>query len=245
MAVPESREEFKNYCLRRLGEPVIQVNLADEQIEDRIDDALSYFWEYHFEGSEKIYYKHQITDKDKERRYIRLPENIMGAVKVFDLTQWTNIGNMFDIRYQIALNDLYTLTSHSLIPYFMTMQHLQLIEDLLVGHKPIRFSRHRNQLHIDMAWDVIATGSYIVIEAYSIIDPEIYTDVWKDRWLMKYATQLIKRNWGEVLKKSTLTLPGGVTMNGQQIWNEAEQEIEELEADMLRSYSDQLAFLIG
>ena len=246
MASPTSREEFKEYCLRRLGKPVISINVDDEQVEDRIDDALKYYWEYHFEGSEKIYYKHKITEIDKQRKYITLPENIMGVVKIFDLTSISNVGNMFDVRYQIALNDLYTLTSHSMIPYFMTMQHLQFIEDLLIGHKPIRYSRHKNRLNVDMDWNVIADDNYLMVEAWSIIDPEIYEDVWGDRWLGRYTTALIKKQWGENLKKfSGMQMPGGITFNGQQIWNEATDEISKLEDEMLDTYSIPNGFIVG
>lgn len=246
MATPTTREEFAEYCLRRLGKPVITINVTDEQVDDRIQDALNYFWEYHFEGSEKIYYKHQITAQDKERGYITLPDNIIGTVKIFDLTSISNVGNMFDVRYQIALNDLYTLTSHSLVPFFMTMQHLAFIEQLLIGHKPIRYSRHKNRLHIDMNWGYVEPGNYLVIEAYAVIDPDIYSDVWSDRWLQRYATALIKKQWGENLKKFTgMQMPGGLVFNGQQLWLEANDEIEKLEAEMIASYSLPSGFIMG
>lgn len=246
MAKPASRDDFKEYCLRRLGKPVISINVDDDQVEDRIDDALNYFWEYHFEGSEKIYYKHQITQADMDRKYITLPENIIGVVKLFDITSISNVGNMFDVRYQIALNDLYTLTSHSMIPFFMTMQHLQFIEQLLIGHKPVRYNRHKNRLYVDMDWNIINVGNYFVVEAYSIIDPEVFEDVWGDRWLQRYATATIKRQWGENLKKfSGMQMPGGITFNGQQIWNEATQEIAQLEEEMINSFSIPSGFIMG
>jgi hypothetical protein len=246
MATPTSREEFKEYCLRRLGKPVIQINVSDDQVEDRVSDALKYYADYHFDGSTKVYYKHQITQEDKDNKYITLPENIIGAVKIFRLSGLTNGNNIFDLRYQIALNDLYTLTSHSMVPYFMTMQHLQLIEEMLVGEKPIRFNRHTDRLHIDMSWGRVDVGSFLIVEAYEVIDPEQFTDVWNDRWLMQYATALIKRQWGENIKKfSGMALPGGQTMNGQKIWEEAVEEIEKLEAEMINSYSLPASIFIG
>ena len=144
MAVPTTRAEFKEYCLRKLGKPVIEINVDDDQVEDRIDEAIKYYWDYHFDGSEKIYYKHQITDTDKANKYITLPENIIGAVSIFPVSD-PSIGSqdLFNIRYQIALNDLYTLTSISMVPYYMVMTHLGVISEMLVGKQMIRYTRHR------------------------------------------------------------------------------------------------------
>ena len=144
MAVPTTRAEFKEYCLRALGKPVIEINVDDDQVEDRIDEAIKYYWDYHFDGSEKIYYKHQITDTDKANKYITLPENIIGAVSIFPVSD-PSIGSqdLFNIRYQIALNDLYTLTSISMVPYYMVMTHLGVISEMLVGKQMIRYTRHR------------------------------------------------------------------------------------------------------
>lgn len=247
MAKPTTRSEFKEYCLRRLGKPVISINVDDDQVDNRVDDAINYFWEYHFEGSEKVYYKHQITDLDKTNRYITLPDNIMGAVRLFEISSFaSSIGNMFDVRYQIALNDLYSLTSHSMVPYFMTMQHISMLEQLLNGAKPIRYSRHKNILNIDMHWDNYQTGTWLVVEAYQVIDPEDYADAWSDRWLQRYATALIKKQWGENIKKfSGMQMPGGMSFNGQQIWNEATEEIAQLEEEMINSYSIPVGFIMG
>ena len=155
MANPVTRAQFKEYCLRRLGKPVIEINVDDDQVEDRIDEALAYYWDYHFDGTEKIYYKHQITSTDISNKYITLPDNIIGAVNVFSPGDALNTNNLFNIRYQIALNDLYTLTSISLVPYYMAMQHIRVIEEILVGMKPILYNRHRNILHVDMDWAVM------------------------------------------------------------------------------------------
>jgi hypothetical protein len=147
MAVPTSREEFKQYCLRKLGKPVIEINVDDDQVDDRIDEALRYYWDYHFDGSDKIYYKHQITDQDITNKYITVPENIIGAIRVFPIADpVVRADDLFNIRYQIALNDLYTLTSVSMVPYYMTMEHLSLISELLVGQQPIRFTRSKNRV---------------------------------------------------------------------------------------------------
>lgn len=247
MAIPTSRIEFKEYCLRKLGKPVIEINVDEDQVDDRVDEAIKYYWDYHFDGTEKLYYKHQVTDTDKQNKYITVPENIIGVVQVFPIGDPSiRSDDLFNIRYQIALNDLYTLTSVSMIPYFMAMQHLQLIQEFLVGKQPIRYNRHRDIVHIDMDWNSVSTGEFLLIEAYQVVDPETYTDMWGDRWLARYATQLIKQQWGTNIKKyQGMQLPGGLTFNGQQIYDEASTEIEKLEEEMINSYSLPVADMIG
>jgi hypothetical protein len=246
MAVPTSRSTFKEYCLRKLGKPVIEINVEDDQVEDRIDEALKYYWDYHFDGTERIYYKHLITSTNIADKYITLPENIIGAVRIFNIGDPMVTNNLFDIRYQIALNDLYTLTSVSMIPYYMMFQHIQLLEQLLVGQQPIRYNRHMNRLFVDMDWNKVNVGNYLIVEAYQVVDPEVYTDVWGDRWLSLYTTALIKKQWGSNLTKFTgLQLPGGVQFNGDKIYNDAVTEIEAIEKEMSSSYSLPAFDMIG
>lgn len=247
MAIPTSRQEFKQYCLRTLGYPVIEINVDDDQVEDRIDEALKYYGDYHFDATEKTYYKHQVTNQDKINKYITMPDNIIGAVSIFSIGDPSvRSDDLFNIRYQIALNDLYTLTSVSLVPYFMVMQHLAVIQDLLVGRQPIRYTRHRNRLHVDMDWNTLNTGEFLLVEAYQVIDPEVFTDVWGDRWLARYCTALIKRQWGNNLKKySGMQMPGGITFNGQQIYEEAMEEIKAMEEEMIINYSLPVMDMIG
>jgi hypothetical protein len=247
MAVPTTRQTFKDYCLRKLGYPVIEINVDDDQVEDRIDEALNYFWDYHFDGNEKIYYKHQVTDLDKTNKYITLPDNIIGAVSIFSIGDpAVRADDLFNIRYQIALNDLYTLTSVSLIPYYMTMQHLSVISELLVGKQPIRYNRLRNQLFVDMDWNTLNTGEFLLVEAYQVVDPTEFTDAWGERWLQNYATALIKKQWGTNLKKFTgMQLPGGIQFNGQQIYDEADAEIKDMERDMVTNLSMPALDMIG
>lgn len=247
MAVPTSRATFKEYCLRKLGKPVIEINVDDDQVEDRIDESLKYYYDYHFDGSEKIYYKHQVTDTDKANKYITLPENIIGAVRIFPIADPT-VGSqdLFNIRYQIALNDLYTLTSVSMVPYYMVMQHLALIQEIIVGQQPIRYNRHTNKLYVDMSWDKIDTGHFLLVEAYEVINPDTFTDAWGDRWLQEYCTQKIKYQWGTNLTKFTgLQLPGGVQFNGEKIMDDAQAAIEKLEDEMINSYSLPVQDMIG
>jgi hypothetical protein len=241
-----SRSEFKEYCLRKLGKPVIEINVDDDQVEDRIDEALKYYWDYHFDGTEKIYYKHQFTQEDIENRYITLPQNIIGAVNIFALGDYIATNNIFNIRYQIALNDLYTLTYQSMVPYYMAFQQLQLLEQLLVGQQPIRYNRNTNKLYVDVNWEKVTVGYYLVVEAYQVVDPTVYQDVWNDRWLQRYATALIKKQWGTNLTKFTgMQLPGGVQFNGEKIYNDAHEEIEKYEQEMISSYSLPVTDMIG
>jgi hypothetical protein len=246
MAVPTTRAAFKEYCLRRLGKPVIEINVDEDQVEDRVDDALRYYWDYHFDGTEKIYYKHLVTDTDKTNKYITVPDNVIGAVNLFNIADPSiRSDDLFNIRYQIALNDLYTLTSVSMVPYYMVMEHLSLISEMLVGKQLLRFNRHMNRLYIDMDWNSLS-NEYLLVEAYQIIDPNEYVDVWKDQWLMRYATALIKRQWGSNLTKFTgMQLPGGLTFNGEKIYNDAVAEIADLEDKMISSYSLPVSDMVG
>lgn len=247
MAVPTSRAEFKEYCLRKLGKPVIEINVDDDQVDDRIDESLRYYWDYHFDGTDKIYYKHLVTDQDRANKYITLPENIIGAVSVFSIGDpMIRSDDLFNIRYQIALNDLYTLTSVSMVPYYMVMEHLSLISEMLVGKQPIRYARHKNKLYVDMDWNSIMPGEYLLVEAYEVIDPNVYTDVWADRWLQNYTTAKIKYQWGSNLTKFTgMSLPGGVQFNGTQILEDAKAELDKMEQEMISGYSLPVLDMVG
>jgi hypothetical protein len=246
MAVPVSRNEFKEYCLRALGKPVIEINVDDDQVEDRIDQALSYYWDYHFDGSEKVYYKKAINATDVANKYITLPENIIGAVNIFPIGQALNTNNLFNVRYQIALNDLYTLTSVSMVPYYMSIQGIQFLEQLLVGQQPLRYNRHTNKLYIDMDWNIMNIDDFIIVEAYQVLDPVVYTNAWSDRWLAQYTQTLIKQQWGNNLKKfDGMKMPGGLTFNGQRIYEEATTDRAMLEKEMITSYSLPVTDMIG
>jgi hypothetical protein len=247
MATPTTKATFKEYCLRKLGKPVIEINVDDDQVDDRVDEALRYWYDYHFDGSERVYYKHAVTETDVANKYITLPENIIGAVSIFSMGDPSiRSDDLFNIRYQIALNDLYTLTNVSLVPYYMVMEHLALMNELLVGKQPIRYSRHKDRLHIDMDWNTVRIGEFLLVEAYEVVDPETYTDAYNDRWLQNYATTLIKEQWGSNLTKFTgMTLPGGVQFNGEKIYDDAVAERRKLEDEMISSYSLPVLDMIG
>jgi hypothetical protein len=247
MAQPTTRDEFREWCLRKLGKPVIEINVDRDQVEDRIDEALSYYWDYHFDGTEKTFLKHQITQTDKDNGYIDVPENIIGAVNIFSLnTSTLSPSNMFSAQYQFVLNHIHEIASYNLTNYVMNMSHLQFMEEILVGKQPIRYNRHVNRLYIDTDWNRLEVDNYIVAECYSIIDPNIYADVWKDRWLQSYATAKIKYQWGSNLTKFVgMNLPGNIQFNGEQILNDAAGEIEKLEEEMISSYSLPVSDMIG
>ena len=252
-----NREDFKQYCLRRLGFPVIELNLDDDQIEDRIDDALQYWQDYHFDGTQKVYYIKAISQNDIENKYLDLTEardssnnalDIIGVTRIFPVQDSQATISMFDLRYQLRLNELYDFTSASYINYTLTMQHLRSLELLFSGEVPIRFQRHMQRLYIDWAWgkSEAPVGTVVIAEAYANIDPSLYTRVWNDRWLKEYATALIKRSWGNNLKKfAGIQLPGGVTLNGDKIYEEAVGEIEKLETEMQTEYGAPLEWLMN
>jgi hypothetical protein len=245
MAWINNRDEFKAYCLRKLGQPVIEVNIDDDQVEDRVTEALNFYWDYHFDGVEKVYYKYQVTQVDINNRYITMPDNIRGVVNMFPVGQGLNTNNLFNIRYQIALNDLYTLTSVSMVPYYMALQHIQFLEMMLVGQQPLRYNRIINKLYLDMDWSIVNVGDYLIVECYQVIDPEVYTKGYNERLLQNYATTLIKEQWGSNLKKfGNMQLPGGITFNGQQIYDEAVNEREKYERTIYDS-SLPIADMIG
>ena len=304
MAAPVTRTEFKDYCLRRLGFPVIQINVDDDQVDDRIDDALQFFHDYHFDGVEKIYMKHRITQDDIDRKFIYCPDPVIFVTKIFPFDDSNSSINMFDLRYQLRLHDLYDFTSVSYVSYEITMQHITTLNMLFSGYPQHRFNRHQNKIFLDIDWSRDATlGEYVVIECYrklapdtimltgtvtatntsnlitgtgttfdqQIIEGDIITisgqdaqinriisptqaylttnlttsvtaatatktgvsDVWDDRFLKQYATALIKYQWGTNLSKfAGVQMPGGVTLDGPRIMQEAQVEIDKIETEM-------------
>jgi hypothetical protein len=308
MPAPSTRQEFKDYCLRRLGFPVIQINVDDDQVDDRIDDALQFFHDYHFDGCEKIYMKHQFTQEDIDRRWIYCPDPVLFVIGVLPFDDSNSSVNMFDLRYQLRLHDLYDFTSVSYVSYEITMQHIRTLNLLFSGTPQFRFNRHHNKLFLDIDWERDATvGEYVVIECYRKLSPESITltgtvsatnaantltgtgtkfdqeildgdvitiagtelqvnhilspteiqlvktptanitngsivkagmtDVWDDRFLKRYATALIKYQWGSNLSKfAGVQMPGGVTLDGPRIMDEAQREIDKIEEEM-QSYN--------
>jgi|TARA_X000001316_G_scaffold2783_1_gene488 hypothetical protein len=271
MAIPSSKATLKTYCLRALGFGVIDINVSDDQVDDRLDEALQYFAQYHYDGVERMYLKHQITADELTRAlqnttttatdkldgtitanwlegkgFIPVPDTVVSVVQVFSFDdQATN--NMFDLRYQLRLNDLYDFSSTSIIHYEMTQRHLDFLSHLLVGEKPIRFNQHQNRLYIDMDWtNDITAGEFLVIECYRKLDPASYTDIFDDIYLKRYATALIKRQWGANLSKfNGVAMLGGVTMNGEQIYSQAIEEIQRLEEQIQLQFETPVDLMRG
>jgi len=266
MATPNSRETIIQYALRQLGSPVVDVNVDWQQCEDRLDDALQYFVERHFDGVEKVFFKYQVTETDIQNGYIPTDDitypngvdgptgkDIVSVVRVMQFGRFTNI-NMFDIRYQLALTDYFGINrnlsgvhSMGLASYDATKRYIKLIEDLFQPEKAIVFSKVTNKLYLNMNWDEeVEPGDYLVIQAYAALDPEIYTEIFNDRYLKRYVTALIKKQWGSNMSKfDGVALPGGVTLRGSQIYAEAIAEIAAIEQDVLRSYELPVDFMTG
>jgi hypothetical protein len=268
MATPATRETLKQYALRALGKPVIEINVDDDQLEDRLDEALQYFSQYHYDGIKRAYLKYQYTSGDKARitgnssesvtknsvttswleqnNFIVVPESVVSVVNIFPFSDKGNL-NLFDVRYQLRLNDLYDFSSTSVINYDIVLRHLDFLDHILVGEKPLRFNQHDNRLHIDMDWNNdLQVGEYLVIECYRKLDPETFTDVYNDIFLKRYVTALFKKQWGANLSKfNGVAMIGGVTLNGQQLYSEAIQDVEKLETEIRSTFELNPAMLIG
>jgi hypothetical protein len=247
MSIPSTREQFKDWCLRELGFPVIEINVDDDQVEDRIDQALQYYQQFHFDGVERWYLTHEITSTDMTNKYITIPDSIIGVNRIFPIGSTNASVNMFDLRYQLRLHELYDFTSTSYVQYALTQQHIRTLDLLFSGETPVRFNRHTNKLYIDQNWiSGVTPGEWIVIESFIIIDPNTYTKVYNDLMLKRLATAYIKKQWGNNMKKfGGMQLPGGITMNGQQIYTEAMDEIKELEQLIRDTYEEPPMFLVG
>ncbi len=245
--IPASRADFKKYVLRKVGSPVMETNVADEQIEDRIDEALQLFWQFHFDGTERAYYSYQLTSDDITNRYITIPDNIIGVVKLFDMTfDNNNASNLFNVKYQMVMSELYALGGNlNVVPYYMTMQNIALIQEVLNGRTPIRYNRYRNRCHIDMDWSSVQVGSWIVLECYEIVDPETFTDVWSDLWLQNYTVALIEEQWGKHLTKYNGQMLGGISFNGQGILDRARADKAELYYQLIHTYSAPVIDMVG
>ena len=273
MANPNTRETLKQYCLRALGKPVIEINVDDDQLEDRLDESLQYFAQYHTDGIRRTYLKYKLTTDDKARlknktrsnetstdleesgvttqhfeqdNYLVIPDSVISVTNIFPFSDKGNL-NLFDVRYQLRLNDLYDFSSTSIINYDIVLRHLDFLDHILVGEKPLRFNQHDNRLYVDMDWkNDLAVGEYLVIECYRKLDPQVYTDVYNDIYLKRYVTALFKKQWGANLSKfDGVAMIGGVTLNGRQIYSEALADVEKLETEIRSSFELNPAMMIG
>jgi len=266
MATPISRETLIEYSFRQLGSPVVEINVDWEQCEDRLDDALQYFTERHFDGVEKVFFKYQLTANDLINKYIPTEDitspneadgptgkQIVSIVKVMQFGMFANI-NMFDVRYQLALSDYFGVNrnlggnaSMGLAAYDSTKRYIKLIEDLFQPEKALTFSKVTNRLYLEMQWSTeVRAGDWLAIQAYAALDPTIFTEIFNDRYLKRYLTALIKRQWGANMAKfDGVALPGGIVMRGGQIQAEAINEISRIEQEMLHDYELPVDFMTG
>ena len=269
MATPSTRETLKQYALRALGKPVIDINVDDDQLEDRLDEAFQYYAQYHYDGIRRTYLKYQYTQDDYDRmtvdgsdetatknsvtttwkegqNYLICPESVVSVVNIFPFSDKGNL-NLFDVRYQLRLNDLYDFSSTSVINYDIVLRHLDFLDHILVGEKPLRFNQHDNRLYVDMDWkNDLQVGEYLIIECYRKLDPTTFTDVNNDIFLKRYVTALFKKQWGANLSKfNGVAMLGGVTLNGQQIYTEALADVDKLEQELRTTYELNPAIMIG
>ena len=271
MSKPASRQQLIDYCLRRLGAPVLEINVDDDQIDDLVDDALQYFQERHFDGVERMYLKYKITQEDLDRgrgrntngvgvttttatsnvtgigtvtynfyetsNYIQVPDSVIGIEKIFKFDTSSISGGMFSIKYQLFLNDLYYFNSVELLQYAMVKSYLEDIDFLLTTDKQLRFNKRQNRLYLDLDWASQKADQYIVIDCYRILDPNTFTNVYNDSFIKKYLTALIKKQWGQnLIKFRGVKLPGGVELNGREIYEDAEKELEDIKQRMSMEY---------
>lgn len=237
MAQPTSRQTLIDFCLRRLGEPVLEVNVDEDQIEDKVDDALQMYQEFHSDATFKTYLKHQVTQTDIDNEYIPVPSNVIYVTKLFPINPLFQDIDMFDIRYQYMLNSIADFTGFSggISYYYQMEQYLEFIDMLLSGSPLTTWSRHQDRLYI---WgdfnggtvNNIEVGDYVVAEVFTVVDPDSFTSVYNDMFVKNYTTSLIKQQWGmNMLKFEGIQLPGGVTVNGRQLYDDATQELQTLE----------------
>lgn len=276
MAKPASRQELIHYCLRKLGAPVLEINVADEQLDDLVDDALQYFQERHFDGVEKMFLKYKITQEDKNRgrarggnnsagivtttatsgigtaaweensNYIPVPETVIGIERVFKLSNRTIASNLFNINYQLFLNDIYWFSSTEMLNYYVTKRYLEDIDWIVNPDRQIRFNKRQDRLYIDTSWDTLQVDDYLLIECYRILDPNDYPKVWNDYFLKLYLTAIIKRQWGQnLIKFQGVKLPGGIELNGRQIYDDAQKDLQDIQDRMMLEFELPPMDLIG
>ena len=270
MAKPSTRQGLIDYCLRRLGAPVLEINVDDDQIDDLVDDAIQFFNERHFDGVEKMYLKYKITSDDINRgrakgtdgvgivtttgtstivgtattfsfyensNYIQVPDSVIGIERIFKLDTSSISGGMFSIKYQLFLNDLYYFNSVELLQYSMVKSYLEDIDFLLTTDKQVRFNKRQDRLYLDIDWGSQTANDFIVLECYRALDPASFTQIYNDSFVKKYLTALIKRQWGQnLIKFNGVKLPGGIELNGRQLYEDAERELEDIKQRMTMEY---------
>lgn len=238
MSVPASRADLISFCKRRLGDGAVKVNVTPEQCDDAVDYALAKFRDYHFDGTQRAFVSHQITADDKTNRYVVMPDDVLEVVDVFPFTGALLGTGIWNLQYQAIFTSMDMFRSFDTSGWVVMMYNLQTMEELFAGKQPIRFSRYDGKLYVDTDWSQLVEGDYLVADCYLTIDPTQQTKVWSDPWLQQYVTALIKRQWGTNLSKyDGVPLLGGVTFSGQKIKDEAQAEIDKLDAELITNYS--------
>lgn len=250
MANPTSRATLIEYCLRRLGDPVIEINVDPDQLEDRVDEALQYYQEFHSDATLRTYLKHLVTSDDVTNEYITLSTDIQFLSRLFKVHGGQMSRNFFDIKYQLHLNDIANMHTYigDLAYYEQMQQYLSLLDTKLNGTPQVQFARKQNRLYIfgEFADQDIKAGDYIVAEVYKIIDPSTHTSIFNDMWLKEYTTALIKQQWGaNLIKFEGMQLPGGVMLNGRQIFDDAQSDIERLRESIRLEHEMPADFFMG
>tara|TARA_B100001094_G_scaffold252306_1_gene250305 strand:+ start:28029 stop:28874 length:846 start_codon:yes stop_codon:yes gene_type:complete len=272
MAKPSTKQGLIDYCKRQLGAPVLEINVADDQIDDLVDDAIQVFNERHYDGVERMYLKHKITADDIARgrakntdgvgivntsaestpvsgigtitsewyetsNFLQVPDSVVGVEKIFKFDTSTISGGMFSIKYQLFLNDLYQFNSVDLLQYSMTKSYLESIDFLLTTDKQIRFNKRQDRLYLDIDWGAEEAGSWLILDCYRALDPATFTQVYNDIFVKRYLTALIKRQWGQnLIKFRGVKLPGGIELNGREIFEDGQREIDYLRERMMIEY---------
>ena len=266
MAIPTSKAELKEYCLRRLGKPVLEVNVSDDQCDDAIDYAIQKFQTYHYEGAERVYLKHLFTSAEiaagrtntdttgadgttvwsEQNTYLTVPDHILAIEGMFAFTD-KGTRSMFDIRYQMRLNDLYDFTSTQFYHYYMIQQHLSSIDFMLEGLKPIRYNNVQDRVYIDFDWTEDAlSDQYVILKCWRALDPNSWTEIYNQMWMKDYVTAKIKKQWGQNLTKfKNVQMPGGVTLNGEMIYNDAVEELKILDEQLRTTWETPPLDMIG
>lgn len=248
MATPQSRTDFQNYCLRRLGSPVIQINVSSDQISDRIDDALQVFAQFHFDGTEHVFMPYQVKPGDITNQYIQMPSNVISVVSIVPFFGSSSSDGLFNLQYQMHLTDWDAFyAGGSIAGYDLAMSNLDMLQFEFDPNYSFEFKQHQERLFVHWDWNNdVQANQYMVIECYRVLDPETFNDIYNDKWMKAYATELIRRQWGENLMKFQGTkLPGGVTLNGTAIYQEALRNIEKLEIELRSTYQEPMGFLVG
>ena len=251
MASPNSRDTPIDWCKRRLGEPVIEVNVDEDQLEDRVDEAIQYFQEFHSDATYRAYVSHQLTATDITNKYITTSSDVHTVTRVFPLiSSSSSSGQLFNLRYQMHLSELTDMSQFAgdIAYYEQIQQYLSLLDMTLNGHTMVDFARRQNRIYLHGHIEDldITADDYIVYEVYNTINPDSHTSIYNDMWLKEFTGALIKEQWGmNLMKFEGMQLPGGVILNGRQLFDDAQGEIQDLKERIRLEHEMPADFFVG